>query len=143
MRRGTTLIELLIALIATAVIIAISVPTMARQLDRIAVQRAMNELSGFYHSARLAAVVRGQQIRLSFGADSLVASYVGLDSAFLTVPGPARLRVSFSTSRPEILLQANGLGWGAANTKIVVRRGGAADSMSTSILGRLRRYSGG
>jgi type II secretory pathway pseudopilin PulG len=135
-----TLIELLIVLSIVAAMVAISVPTIRSQLDRLSVRRAMNEVSAFYHSARLAGVVKGRHVRLFFGADSLVAAYADPDSTFMRMAGPARLGVTFSVSRSAIEFQPNGVGWGAANTKIVVRRGAAADSMSTSILGRLRRY---
>lgn len=140
MRHGTTLIELLIVLITAAAIIAITVPIIRPQLDRLAVDRALNEVSAFYHSARVAAVAGTRFIRLTFGGDSLVAVYEDPDSTILRLPGPARMGVTLVVSRPVIRLQPSGLGWGAANTKLVLRRGAAADSMSTSILGRLRRY---
>jgi hypothetical protein len=32
----------------------------------------------------------------------------------------------------------NGIGWGAANTQLILRRGAAAESLTTSRLGRLK-----
>jgi hypothetical protein len=48
--------------------------------------------------------------------------------------------VSFRASRPVIRLYPNGFGLGAANTKIVLERGAAAESLTTSRLGRLKRW---
>ena len=48
--------------------------------------------------------------------------------------------VALEASRAEIRLYPNGLGLGAANTKLVFRRGEAADSITISRLGRIRRW---
>ncbi len=42
-------------------------------------------------------------------------------------------------SRPTIRISVTGLGYGAANTKLVFRRGTVADSLATSRIGRIRR----
>ena len=95
----------------------------------------------FYHRARFAAIFRAQRVRIEFGQDSLRATLEGVeDSTFLVWPGPARHRVELTSSREVIRIHPNGFGWGGANTKLVVRRGMAAESLTTSRLGRLKRW---
>jgi hypothetical protein len=48
-------------------------------------------------------------------------------------------QVEFSSSRDSIAFAPSGLGYGAANTQIIVSRGVAADTISVSRLGRARR----
>ena len=47
--------------------------------------------------------------------------------------------VTFSASRDSMAYTPNGLGYGASNLTIVVRRGAAAESVYVSRLGRVRR----
>lgn len=140
MRNGFTLMELLVVLLIVAVLTALGTQSVGHVLDRIAVDRAVNELTAFYNGARLAAVLRGRRVRIEFSADSLVGVYEGAtDSTFLNAAGPSAGGVAFTVSRAVIRLRPDGIGLGAANTKLVVRRGEAADSLAISRLGRIRR----
>lgn len=140
MRNGFTLTELLVVLLIVAVLTALGAQSVRHVLDRIAVDRAVNELTAFYHGARLAAVLRGRRVRVEFSADSLVGVYEGAtDSTFLNTAGPSAGGVALTVSRAVIRLRPDGIGLGAANTKLVVRRGEAADSLAISRLGRIRR----
>jgi prepilin-type N-terminal cleavage/methylation domain-containing protein len=142
MRRGFTLLEVVAVLAVVGVVLAITAPRLASWKDRLAVERATGEIVSFYWQARTSAIFRGTRVRLTFGGDSLQASFEGVtDSVFLTRPGPSRHGVSLIVSRPVIRVYANGFGLGAANTKIVLRRGVAAESLTTSRLGRLKRWN--
>jgi len=133
------LIELLVVVTISGVLLGIAAPRWARYQDRLAVHRATAEVANFYGVARYAAILRSQQVRMEFAADVLRAVYEGAsDSTFLTRPGPSRYGVSLKASRSVIRIAPNGLGYGAANAKFVLRRGGAADSLTTSRLGRLK-----
>lgn len=123
------------------VLSALALPRTAGWLDRIAVSRAGGEIAAFYQTARFGAIFRSQRVRLELGPDSLRAVFEGpADSVFLRWPGPARHRVGLTVTRATIRIQSNGLGLGAANTKVVLRRGMAAESLTTSRLGRLKRW---
>ena len=140
MRNGFTLIELVVVLVIVGVLVGLGAPSVGHVLDRIAVDRAVNELTAFYNGARLAAVLRGRRVRVEFSADSLVGVYEGMtDSTFLYAAGPSAGGVALTVSRAAIRIRPNGIGLGAANTKLVVRRGDAADSLAISRLGRIRR----
>ena len=141
MRRGVTLIELLVALAIVGMVSALALPHVTRWLDWIAVDRATWEIASFYQTARFAAIDRDQRVRLELKADTLRAVFEGVaDSVFLRRPGPASHAVRFTASRAVIRIQSNGLGFGAANTKLVLRRGAVAESLTTSRLGRLKRW---
>jgi prepilin-type N-terminal cleavage/methylation domain-containing protein len=138
---GVTLIELAIVLAIAGLLAAVGVPRVSRWMDRLAVDRAGSEIAVFYARARLAAVFRSTRVRLEFSQDSLIAAYEGpADSAFLRWSGPARHGVSLEVTRPVIRIHPTGVGWGAANTKLVLTRGAAAESLTTSRLGRLKRW---
>jgi len=142
MRRGVTLLEVVTVLAVVGMVLVITAPRLASWKDRLAVERATGEIVSFYWQARTSAIFRGTRVRLAFGSDSLQASFEGVtDSVFLTRPGPSRHGVSLTVSRPVIRVYANGFGFGAANTKIVLRRGVAAESLTTSRLGRLKRWN--
>lgn len=140
MRRGFSLLELVVVLGVTGTLLAIAVPPLARWRESAAVREASWEVISFYHTARYAAILRATRVRLEFGPDTLRAVYEGLtDSAFLVRPGPSRLGVALAVTRPVIEIAPNGIGWGVANTTLIFRRGTAADTLTTSRLGRMRR----
>lgn len=141
MRRGFTLLEVISVLAIIGLIVTMAAPRFSRWADALATDRATHEVMAFYWHARSAAIFRGTRVRLEFAADSLLAAFEGVtDSVFLVRPGPSRHGVSVRASRPVIRLYPNGFGLGAANTKIVLERGTAAESLTTSRLGRLKRW---
>lgn len=141
MQRGVTLIEMAIVLVIVSFLVGVSLPGMQAWIDRLAVIRAEEETVGFYTKARLFALYRSGRIRVLFTGDSLVANIEGSeDSLVAWAPGPNLRGVHLQASRSVIRLYANGFGLGAANTKLIFRRGNAADSLTISRLGRLRRW---
>jgi prepilin-type N-terminal cleavage/methylation domain-containing protein len=141
MQRGVTLLEVIIVLAVIGLVVGISTPRWAKWSDRLATSRATRELVSFYVHARTSAIFRGSRVRLEFGSDTLRATFEGaVDSVFLIRPGPRRHGASLEASRAMIRIYPNGMGRGAANTKLVIRRGSAAESLTTSRLGRLKRW---
>jgi prepilin-type N-terminal cleavage/methylation domain-containing protein len=142
MRRGVTLLELVTVLAVIGIVTIVALPHLSSWWDRLATARAARELANFYTYSRFGAIFHGTRVRLEFGADTLRAVYEGVrDSVFLVRPGPSRHGVSLTASRRVIRVHPNGIGRGGANTKLVVRRGAAAESLTTSRLGRLKRWN--
>ena len=140
MKTGFTLIEIVIVIVIVGILTALGTPRFGNALDQLAVARSVHETTAFYRSARFAAIVSGKTVRIEFSADSLVGVFEGhADTVFMRAAGPAVHAVSLVVSRNTIRISATGLGYGAANTKLVFRRGTAADSLATSRLGRIRR----
>ncbi len=142
MKAGLTLVEIVIVLAIVGILAALGTPRFGKALHRLAVARSRHETISFYRSARFAAIVRGKPVRIEFGRDSLVAVFEGHghpDTVFMRRAGPAAHGVAMTVSRPTIRISVTGLGYGAANTKLVFRRGTVADSLATSRIGRIRR----
>jgi prepilin-type N-terminal cleavage/methylation domain-containing protein len=140
MKRGFTLVETLMVVVIVGILVTLGTPRIGNALDQLAVARSVQETIAFYRSTRFAAIVGGRPVRIEFSADSLVGVFEGYpDSVFMQMAGPAAHGVSLIVSRDTIRISASGLGYGAANTKLVFRRGTAADSLATSRLGRVRR----
>lgn len=133
--------EMLIALVVLGVLLALTVPRVGGWLDRLAVRHAALEVMSFYNRARLAADVRSTKVRLDLGGDPLSATFEGLvDSTFLRLARPVDRGVDLQVTREVVRLYPNGLGFGAANTKIVVAKGSVAESLTTSRRGRLKLW---
>ena len=140
MKTGFTLVEIAIVIVIVGILTALGTPRLGKVLDRLAVDRSVHETIAFYRSARFAAIVGGRPVRIEFSADSLVGVFEGQpDTVFMRAAGPAAHAVSLTVSRDAVRISATGLGYGAANTKLVFRRRTAADSLATSRLGRVRR----
>jgi Tfp pilus assembly protein FimT len=134
-----TLTELMTVLAIIGIVTAVTMPRVVSWTDRAAVRRAAGEVAAFYHRARLEAMVRGARVRVEVRADSLRAVLEdGSEVVLLARSGPSRHDVAFAASRSVIRIHPNGLGAGGANTKLVMWRGAAAESLTTSRLGRLR-----
>ena len=141
MQRGFTVVEVVVVVAIVGTLVGLLLPRWGPVRDGLAVDRATREVASFYHRARYAAILRAQPVRIEFGAESLRAVYEGVrDSTFLVHPGPARLGVGLDASRVVIRIGPNGIGYGAANTRLVLSRGAAADTLTTSRLGRLKRW---
>jgi Tfp pilus assembly protein FimT len=141
MRRGFTTIELMVILGIAGIVLVLALPRWSVVRDATAVRQATLEVSTFYNVARHSAVLRARRVRVEFGTDTLRAVYeAAADSTFLVQAGPARHGVSLSASRAAIRVDPTGMGYGAANTTLVLRRGAAVESLTTSRLGRLKRW---
>jgi type II secretory pathway pseudopilin PulG len=128
-------------IVLLGVLAGLAAPKLAGWSDRLAVMRAVEEVAGFHRGARLRAVVGSEYVQLVYTGDSLVATAVDPpNSVIARRPGPARWGVSLNASRDVIRLYPNGLGLGGSNTRIVLRRGEAAESLTVSRLGRLKRW---
>ena len=140
-RSGFSLIELVCTLGIVGLLLLMTVPRFGDWRDGLAADRAATQVATFYRAARYAALLRATAVQLDLSSDTLRATYLGLrDSVFAAVEGPGVYGVTLSASRSPIRIHPSGWGWGAANTKIVLRRGTAAESLTTSRLGRLKRW---
>jgi Tfp pilus assembly protein FimT len=119
---------------------AIAFPPVSAWLDRLAVIRAVEGFRGFYNTARMGAIYRSSRVRIVIGPDSLVAIAEGRsDSILVVAQGPASHGVALEVSRSPVRLYPTGIGLGAANTTVTLRRGAVSETFTLSRLGRLRR----
>ncbi len=139
MRRGTTLIELGVALSVIGLMTLIAVPRFTAMRDRVAADAAAASVVALLATARHAAIRRG--VTTAVTADSATATmtvFAGPDTILRRALGAAH-GVRLVATRDSIAYAPNGMGFGAANTRLIVAKGGAADTITVSRLGRVRR----
>lgn len=139
MRTGTTLVELVTVLSLVAIVLAMGLPRWRAQLDRAAATAAANSAAATLDRARQSAVRSGAPatVRVDERRGSLTVT-VGRDT-LATLPLGTLHGVTLRASRDSITFAPTGLGYGAANTQLVIVRRSAAETVSVSRLGRIRR----
>ena len=138
MRRAYTLVELLLVLTIVAVILAIAVPRGISSLDRITVTAAAADVQATMNYARSLALAGGSAVAI--GVDSTTGELRirrGEELVMTRNVGQAH-GVAVRASRDSMTYDPRGLGRGAANLSIVVRRGIAVETVFVSRLGRIR-----
>lgn len=139
MRNGTTLIEVSVTIGILGLMAGLTFPRFGAYRDRVAVDAASSSMLSLLATARHAALRRATLTAVHLDTSAAIVLVVaGVDTIerrpLLEVHG-----VSMSTTRDSIAYAASGLGYGAANTQIILRRGAAADTIAVSRLGRARR----
>ena len=138
MRHAFTIFELTVTLCILSVLSAIAMPWAGKLLDRVHVRGSVIEIEALFNSARHIAIARSAQsavdidtaegtIRVSVGADTVRTARVAADHDVRI--GANRLRMTYSPT---------GMGYGASNLSVFVRRSSAVDTVFVSRLGRLR-----
>ena len=142
MQRGYSLAELAIVLALIGLLTAFALPTWARLLDRFAVEQAASELTTALAVARNAAVLRATSARVGIAADSLGIDEWGHGGwrPLLRWPGPESHSVALEVSNRTVTFGATGIGLGASNTTVVLRRGTQTATITTSRVGRVKRW---
>jgi len=138
MRHAFTIVELTVTICILGVISAIAMPSVGKLLDSIHVRGAVLEIESLFSSARHIAIARSAQttvdidtvdqaIYVSVGVDTLRKREIGNDHG-----------VRLSATRVRMSYSATGMGYGAANLSVFVRRSSFVDTVFVSRLGRLR-----
>jgi type IV fimbrial biogenesis protein FimT len=138
MRHAFTILELTVTICILGVVSAIAMPSVGKLLDRIHVRGAVLEIESLFSGARHSAIARSAQttvdidtvnqaIYVSVGVDTLRKREIGKDHG-----------VQLSASRVRMSYSPTGMGYGAANLSVYVRRSSSADTVFVSRLGRLR-----
>ena len=142
MRRGYSIIELTVALAVVSVVTTLTLPSLARLLDGVAVERAAAELTTALAVTRNTAIMGARRASLSVEPDSLRMDLLNGDvwEALNRWAGPAHLGVRATVSNPVITFSPLGVGWGASNTRIVLERGVARATITASRAGRIKRW---
>lgn len=137
-RPGDTLLELLVVLMVVAVMLALTLPRGRRVLDRITVHAAATDVDATLAAARALALAGHADVavnidsvsgvlRVRRGTELLLARNIGSGHG-----------VSISPTRDSLSFDGRGLGRGAANLSIVLRRRSAVETVFVSRLGRVR-----
>ena len=132
------MVELVIVLVIIGLVSLVAIREFRLYLDRLAVRNAVGDAAQVIAQARDEALARHVvvSVRIDTAAATLALRARGLPPAFHAL-GHAH-GVSLASARDSVAFDARGLGIGAANFTLVVRRGRAADSLIVSRLGRAR-----
>lgn len=129
---------MIVVLSVAAIVLAIAIPRVLLTLDRVSVRAAAGDVVTLLNTARTLALASHEPVAVDFCADS-GAVRVRRGKELVAVRSVATLyQVTFTSSRDSMAYDSRGLGYGAANLSLVIRRGAAADTVFVSRLGRVR-----
>ena len=113
-------------------------PPAAKLLDSIHVRGAVTDIASLFSSARHIAIARSAQstVEIDTAARTIYVT-VGIDTVRKREVGSEH-GVQLSSTRAHMSYSATGIGYGAANLSVVVRRSAAVDTVFVSRLGRVR-----
>lgn len=142
MRRGFSLAELAVTIAVLSIVTAVTLPRLRDVLDWVAVDSAARAVTTALAVARHAAVMRGAKTRLQIASDSLRVDRWedGGWTRFARWAGPAHDAVALQVSNPEVVFGPTGIGWGASNTGVTLRRGSRTARITVSRVGRVKRW---
>jgi prepilin-type N-terminal cleavage/methylation domain-containing protein len=138
LRRGVTLVELALTMTIIGVAAAVTVPRTAAVVDRLNVRGATQDVLAAFATARATAARRGAYVSFVADPEQGHVRVVSGGTVVLERDLRAMRGVKLAASRESVTFAPSGLGWGAANTTVVVSRGGQTDTIVTSRLGRIR-----
>ncbi len=139
MRRGLTLAELLVTCTFLALVAGIAVPRASALVDAVRLEQAAHEVAGAVTVARAAAIRRAGFAHLIIDEDRGSVRVESAGDTLLRRDLRQLHRVALRASRDTITYAPNGMGYGIANSTIVVAIGQRAETVTVSRLGRMRR----
>ena len=138
-RKGHTLIEQMMVLTVIGIMAAIGTVGISRIIDSVRVHSAVREIADLFAVARDEATSTGHRtaVRVDSAAGRVIV-HSGQDTiARYTAENGGD--VVLRSSRDSMAYAPSGLGYGASNMSVVVRRGLSAETLTVSRLGRVRR----
>ena len=142
MPKGFTFLELLVVIAIAGVLLVIWLPRAARLQDWLETERAVRDVTTALVVGRNGAVMQSTRARVEIAADTLRIDRLGPRGwqPWWRLPGPASHGVALEVSNPIVTFGPTGMGWGVSNTRIVLRRGSQAETITTSRVGRVKRW---
>jgi prepilin-type N-terminal cleavage/methylation domain-containing protein len=137
-RRGVTLAELLVVLAILGVLLALALPRLAGAADRAAVQAALADAATVFGTARETAIYARSAVAVRLDTAAGVLRVQRGSELLLRRDLRSGYSVRLAATRDSMAYDPRGLGLGAANLSLIVRRGRAADTLFVSRLGRIR-----
>ena len=137
-RRGFTIIEIIVVLAISVVLFAIALPRAWIFVDGIEVRGAVTEIESLFSLARHAAIARGSQVNLDLDSSRGIITVRSGTEIIRSREVALTHGVTLSTARASITYSPIGVGYGAANFSLIVKRAKVADTIVVSRLGRVR-----
>ncbi len=142
MSKGFTLLELIVVLCIAAALLAFWVPRAARLMDWLETEHAVRDVTTALAVGRNGAVMQATRARITFSPDTIRIDRLGAKGwePWWRTPGPSSHGVTLETSNPVVQFGPFGLGWGVSNTRIVLRRGSQAETITMSRVGQVKHW---
>ena len=136
---GMTLVELVTTVAIAGIVMTTAIPRYTHFRDRLAVDGATSALTSALADTRHLAARWNRRTALAIdtGAATLTL-HAGRDTIDRVLLG-ALFHVSVAATRDSIAYYPSGLGYGASNATLVVKRGAAAETVTVSRIGRVKR----
>lgn len=136
--KGFTIIEIVIVVVITGLLSAITISRAGGFIDRIEVHGATMEAESMFSRARHISIARGTQTTLDIDPVVSSMSIRGSNEVLSSRNLRSAHGVKLDTNKTSITYSPIGVGYGAANFTMVLSRGRAADTIYVSRLGRVR-----
>ena len=140
MRKGLSILEVLVVVVIVGLLLLITLPRLERPLASITVESEVQRLTRAHMRARMIAVTRSRTAVLHLRPDSLTIGLVerGDTVPWWSEPGPATRNVTLTGPSRSVLITPTALGLGLSNGTWTVTYRGVTRSMVLSRLGRMR-----
>jgi prepilin-type N-terminal cleavage/methylation domain-containing protein len=138
MRRGTTLVEILLSLVILSLLLGIAFPRFGAMRDQLAVGVEAGRIAAAHRRARMTAILQSRPIVLTISPDSLTLTAEADSGVRWIEPGPAANGVTLAGGARKITFSPVGISTGASNATFRLTRGAAIRTVVVSRLGRLR-----
>ena len=142
MSKGFTTLELIVVAAIAGTLMALWIPRAAGLMDWLATQRAVRDVTTALALGRNGAVMQSTRARIEIASDTLRIDRLGAHGwePWWRLAGPASHGVALEVSNPVVTFGPTGMGWGVANTKVVLRRGSQAETITISRVGRVKLW---
>jgi Tfp pilus assembly protein FimT len=138
MRRGATLLELLLVLVNIGTLTANAEPRVRGFTDGLAVNRAAIEIASAHRRARISAILQSRIVELTISTGTLAIRPRGASADTWRAAGPVALGVTLAGPSRIITFSPVGISMGVSNASFRLSRGAASRTVVVSRLGRLR-----
>jgi type II secretory pathway pseudopilin PulG len=139
MRRGATILELVIVLSTIGLVTTIGAVRLGALRDRMSVRAAADETFATFALARRWSLSRATRTAITIDTSAVSLTVRSYTDTIARRQLGASHGVSMSATRDSMAYAPNGLGYGASNLSLVLRRRAAAETVFVSRLGRVRR----
>jgi prepilin-type N-terminal cleavage/methylation domain-containing protein len=138
MRRGATLLELVLVLVIIGTLSAIAEPRLRGITDSLAVHQAALQIVSAHRRARISAILQSRVVELTISAAALSIRPRGAAADTWRAPGPATEKVTLAGPSRVITFSPVGISIGVSNATFRLSRGAASRTVVVSRLGRVR-----
>ena len=136
---GITLVEILVVIVIVAACSAFALPRYLAFQQRLAARGAASLLTRALLDARHLAGRHGRRTAVRVDTAAAVVTVQDAGGPLARHELQSVFGVTVSATRDSVAYSPDGLGYGASNARFIVVRGAAAETVTVSRIGRVRR----